>query len=140
MGKGTKAHKTDYGPQKTTRSLSKEQAELLDKLEADGKKKEKKRNQKKLDAAIDRKVKRYAKHKSDRSSSSSSNSDSSTKSASDSEADRKAMRRKKRARKTREKKEKYRSEWMEGKNAMEAFKLLESKVNDLCSSRKFTGN
>ena len=48
------------------------------------------------------------------------------------------MRRKKRARKRRAKKEKYRNEWVEGKNAMEAFKLLESKVDELCDSKKST--
>ena len=46
--------------------------------------------------------------------------------------------RKKRARKRRATKEKYRNEWVEGKNAMEAFKLLESKVDELCDSRKST--
>ena len=37
------------------------------------------------------------------------------------------MQRKKRARKRRAKKEKYRNEWAEGKSAMQAFRLLESK-------------
>ena len=139
MGKGTKPHhKADYSSQKTTRSISKEQAELLDKLEADGKKREKKKIQKKLDALVDKKVKRYTKQRTNQSSASSSNSNSSTESASDSEAERKAMRRKKRARKRRAKKEKYRDEWVEGKSAMEAFKLLESKVSELCDSRNST--
>ena len=131
-------HKAEHSAQKTTRSISKEQAELLDKLEAEGKKREKKKNQRKLDALVDKKVKRYTKHKTDHSSGSSSNSDSSTESASDSEAERKAMRRKKRARKRKAKKEKYRNEWVEGKSAMEAFKLLESKVSELCDSRNST--
>ena len=139
MVKGTKPyHKADHSSQETTRSISKEQAELLDKLEAEGKKREKKKNQEKLDTLVDRKVKRYTKHRTDQSSASSSNSDSSTESASDSEAERKAIRRKKRARKRRATKEKYRNEWVEGKSAIEAFKLLESKVSELCDSKNST--
>ena len=48
------------------------------------------------------------------------------------------MQRKKRARKRRAKKEKYRNEWVAGKSAMEAFKLLESKVSELCDSKNST--
>ena len=141
MGKGTQTYtKSDNREQKTTRSISKEQAELLDKLEAEGKKREKKKNQKTLDTLVNKKVKRYTKHRTDQSSASSLHSDSSTESASDSEAERKTMRRKKRARKRRAKKEKYRNEWVAGKSAMEAFKLLESKVSELCDSRRSSTN
>ena len=87
---------------------------------------------------VDKKVKCYTKHRTDQSSASSSHSDSSTESVSDSEAERKATRRKKRARKRKAKKDRYRSEWAEGKSAMEAFKLLESKVSELCDSRNST--
>ena len=41
-------HKADYSSQKTTRSIAKEQAGLLGKPEAGGKKREKKENQKTL--------------------------------------------------------------------------------------------